>query len=122
MARAILVAGALTMALAVGAGAWSSHAAGSAAHPDAPRLLQIAVLYMLVHGLALVAEGILALRGMSRWLGAAAILHVAGLVLFCGSLLRLAIAGQAPGLAPVGGTAFILGWLALAGHALRARM
>lgn len=120
MPRLLLAAGALVMALAVGLGAYASHATRAAAHPEAPRLLQIAVLYMLVHGLALVGEGILALRSASRWLYAAAALHAFGILLFCGSLWWLALAGAAPGMAPFGGTCFILGWVALALHARHA--
>jgi uncharacterized membrane protein YgdD (TMEM256/DUF423 family) len=121
MARAFLLAGALAMALGVAAGAFSAHAAKGAAHPDAAQLLRTAVLYHLVHGLALVAVGTIARWGASAWLAAAGALFAAGIVLFCGALWFLAMTGRSPGpFAPVGGLAFIAGWLALAVHALRA--
>lgn len=120
MARVILVAGALAMAIAVAAGAYASHAAKGALHPEAPRLLQTAVLYMLVHGLGLVAAGVLARFGTSPWLLLAAGLFAVGIVCFCGSLWVLAMSGQSLGMmAPAGGLAFIAGWLALAVHAAR---
>jgi uncharacterized membrane protein YgdD (TMEM256/DUF423 family) len=103
----------------VGLGAYAAHAARAAPHPQAATLLQTAVLYMLVHGLALVVEGVLARSGTSRWLIAAAALHAAGIAFFCGSLWVLALSQVALGVAPLGGSAFILGWLALAVHALR---
>jgi uncharacterized membrane protein YgdD (TMEM256/DUF423 family) len=121
MAKTFLLLGALAMALGVAAGAFSAHAAKGAAHPDSARLLQSAVLYHLVHGLALVAVGIIARGGTSPWLGAAGVLFVVGILCFSGSLWYLAMTGRSPGpIAPTGGLAFIAGWLALAIHALRA--
>lgn len=119
MARLFLVAGALALALGVAMGAVSAHAAKAAAHPDAARLLQTAVLYQFVHGLGLVAVGVLARTSASRWLKAAGSFHVFGILAFCGSLYVLALTGASMGpLAPLGGTAFIVGWLNLAGFAL----
>jgi uncharacterized membrane protein YgdD (TMEM256/DUF423 family) len=110
------------MALAVALGAMSSHAAKGAVHPEAARLLQTAVLYQLVHGLGILAVGILARATPSRWLAAAGSLHLAGVVLFCGSLFVLAFTGASLGpAAPLGGLAFIAGWLALAIHAPRVK-
>ena len=119
-ARLMLAAGALVMALGVAAGAYASHAVKDAAHADAPRLLQTAVLYMLVHGLGIIAAGILSRTVVSPWLLASAALHLAGIVLFCGSLWVLATSGRSLGVAPVGGICFILGWLAFAGYAIAA--
>jgi uncharacterized membrane protein YgdD (TMEM256/DUF423 family) len=117
MSRAILVLGALAMAVAVGAGAYAAHAGAHAPHPEAAQLLQAAVLYHFVHGLALVAIGILSRLAPSRWLVAAAVLFALGLVLFCGSLWMMAFTGgEATLAAPIGGFSFIGGWIALAVH------
>jgi uncharacterized membrane protein YgdD (TMEM256/DUF423 family) len=122
MSRALLFAGALVMALAVAAGAASLHAAKSAVHPEAARLLQTAVLYQLIHGLAIVIEGTLARIAPSKLLAAAGMLHIAGVVAFSGSLYLLAFTGVSLGaVGPLGGTAFIAGWLALAAYAVRSR-
>jgi uncharacterized membrane protein YgdD (TMEM256/DUF423 family) len=120
LTRLILLAGSLAMALGVAAGAYASHAAKGASHPDAARLLQTAVLYMLVHGLGIIAAGILARPVASPWLVASAALHLAGIVLFCGSLWMLAMSGRSLGVAPIGGLCFIAGWLALAGYVVQA--
>lgn len=121
MTRLLLACGAVLLALAVAMGAASSHAAGAAAHPDAPRLLQTAVLYQLVHGLGIVLVAALSRTRPCRWLAASGLLLLAGVVLFCGSLYFLAFTGRSPGpSAPLGGMAFIAGWLALAVHAFRA--
>ena len=120
LARLILVLGTLAMAVGVAAGAYASHAAKGAQHPDAARLLQSAVLYMLVHGLGMIAAGILARPVASPWLVAAAMLFLAGIVLFSGSLWWLAMTGKSLGIAPIGGVAFIAGWLAFAFWAFQA--
>ena len=115
VARFLLASGAIVMALAVIGGAMSSHGVKSAAHPEAGRLLQTAVLYALVHGLGLLILGALARPAASTWLLAAGVLLLVGIVFFCGSLAVLALTGRSLGpVAPLGGVAFIAGWLALA--------
>jgi uncharacterized membrane protein YgdD (TMEM256/DUF423 family) len=122
MHRTFLGIGALAMALGVALGAVSAHATHGAAHPDAAHLLTAAVTYHLVHGLALVIEGVLARVTLSRWLTAAYVLHATGLVLFCGGLWVLATSATPLGpIVPTGGLAFIAGWVALAVHAWRLR-
>ena len=118
-ARFLLAAGAIVMALAVIAGALSAHAAKGAAHPEASRLMQTAVLYAMVHGLGLLLLGALARPAASPWLLASGALLLAGVVLFCGSLGYLAMTGRSLGfVAPLGGIAFIAGWVTLAVYAL----
>jgi uncharacterized membrane protein YgdD (TMEM256/DUF423 family) len=110
-----LGSGAIAMALGVILGALSAHAAKGAAHADAARLMQTAVLYMLVHGVGLLILGTLARPAASPWLLVSGLLLLAGMVLFCGSLWYLAATGRSLGpIAPVGGIAFIAGWIVLA--------
>lgn len=121
VARIFLGSGAFLLALAVALGAYAAHAAKGAAHPEATRLLQTAILYQLVHGLGIVACGILAREAVSSWVVAAGTLHLVGIACFCGSLWWLAMTAKSPGpVAPIGGMAFIAGWLALAIYAIRA--
>jgi uncharacterized membrane protein YgdD (TMEM256/DUF423 family) len=118
-ARFFLVTGALVLAAGVALGAISSHAAGRAAHPDAARLLQVAVLYQLVHGIALVLTGVLARFATTRWLTVAGASFLLGIACFCGSLYWLAFTGTSAGIvAPLGGSSFIAGWVLLAVHAM----
>jgi len=74
----------------------------------------------LIHAAALLALGFLIERG-SGWLRAAGWCFILGLILFCGSLDLLA--AGAPEIvaraAPLGGTAFILGWMMVLLAALR---
>ena len=122
MPRFFLVAGALVMALGVALGADAAHASRSALHPDAARLLQTAVQYQLIHGLGVIAVGVLARSASSRWLAAAGGLLLGGIVLFCGSLWVLALTMRSLGpVAPLGGIAMIGGWIALAVHAAFAK-
>jgi len=119
IARFLLGSGALVMALGVILGALSAHASKGAAHADAQRLMQTAVLYQLVHGLGLLVIGTLARNAASMWLVAAGVLLVLGVLFFCGSLWYLALTGRSLGpIAPLGGLCFIAGWLALAAFAL----
>lgn len=121
-ARACLLAGALVLATGVAMGAVGAHVAKFAPHPEAARLVQTAVLYQLVHGLGLLAVGLLA-RGAtppSRLLAACGSLLAFGVAAFCGSLYSLAFANASLGLlAPAGGLALIAAWLALATWAAR---
>ena len=120
VARFLLASGAIVMALAVIGGALSSHGVKNAAHPEAARLLQTAVLYALVHGLGLLLLGTLARTAASTWLLASGGLLLAGIVLFCGSLAYLALTANSLGpAAPLGGLAFIAGWMALAIFAIK---
>jgi len=115
MARLLLGIGALVMAVGVALGAYAAHAAKGAAHPEAMRLLQTAVLYQLVHGLGILIAGAIARNAPSGWLPLAGLLLFLGIVFFCGSLWYLAMTGRSLGpVAPVGGVLFIAGWLAFA--------
>jgi uncharacterized membrane protein YgdD (TMEM256/DUF423 family) len=81
---------------------------------------QTAVLYQMVHVLALLAVGILFERFSARWLSWAANLFLVGIFLFSGSIYiitYLKIKGMSTGwigpVTPIGGLLFIAGWLAL---------
>jgi uncharacterized membrane protein YgdD (TMEM256/DUF423 family) len=112
----------LSGAVAVAIEALARHWAG--ADPYRVELAGTAARYALLHALALLVVCVLARQVRPRW--AARFLHLAGwcfaagLVLFSGSLYWLA-AGLSPlvaPLTPVGGTAFIAGWVALVAAAL----
>jgi uncharacterized membrane protein YgdD (TMEM256/DUF423 family) len=93
--------------------------------PD-PRLLDIASRYAMYHGLALLGVAVLSGGRAGRgkgWLDAAGVCFAIGVVLFCGSIVLLAVT-QIPQfgyVTPVGGVAFLIGWAALAVSALVSR-
>lgn len=72
--------------------------------------------YQLIHAAVLLCFGLG--RGQGRWLKASSLLFGLGTVLFSGALYAMALASlPVVYCVPVGGTCFILGWLALAGSA-----
>ncbi|MBI2755054.1 MAG: DUF423 domain-containing protein [Betaproteobacteria bacterium] len=121
-AKVILALGAAFAAAAVLLGAFGAHALKSKLAAEALAVYQTAVQYHFWHALGLLAVGLAALHLAGRpWLVAAACLLAAGIVLFSGSLYLLALSGQRwfGAVAPFGGAAFILGWIAFAIGALR---
>lgn len=104
---------ALSGATAVGLGAFGSHGLRNLVTPESLAVWKTAVEYHFVHTLALLfvskEPSLFRFRWSQRLWGL-------GIVLFSGSLYALVITGQRYlGLVtPLGGAAFILGWLALA--------
>lgn len=116
-ARRMLTLAALAGAVAVMTGAFGAHALKARLTPDLLVVWQTAVQYHFWHALALGLIGVLALhRPDSRALRAAGWLMLLGLLLFSGSLYALALTGVRGlgAVTPLGGLAFIGGWLALA--------
>ena len=103
-------------AIAVLAGAFAAHALGPRLDPRMLSAFSTGATYHLVHALALGIAALVA-RGAARPRAKiAASLFLAGIVLFCFSLYLLALTGWV-GFAfatPVGGIAFVAGWIMLA--------
>jgi uncharacterized membrane protein YgdD (TMEM256/DUF423 family) len=122
-ARSVLVAAALTGAAAVVLGAFGAHALRDSLDERALATWHTAVDYQFWHTLAVFATGLWMRTASSSVLRVASIAFCVGIVLFCGSLYLLAL-GAPRGfgaVTPLGGVAFIAGWLALALHAWRSR-
>lgn len=110
--RSLWWVSALLGASAVAAGAVGSHILGNE-DPQAAHRFATAVQYHQLHALAFL--GLAATQGRVRRWQPSALLWLAGILLFCGSLYGLAL-GAGPGLAkvaPTGGMSLILGWIAL---------
>lgn len=121
-ARIVLLSAALFLGAGVALGAFGAHALRAKLAPDLMAVYQTAVQYHFWHALGLLAIALLLLqRPDSGALAAAAWLLGVGLILFCGSLYALALTGARGwgAVAPVGGAAFLAGWLALAWAAWR---
>lgn len=117
------------MALAVGMGAFGAH--GLRNKLDAysmsvyEKVYEKAVFYHFVHGLGILLVALLARAGAISMAGQGRVawLLFLGIIIFSGSLYALAISGVrilgaiTP---PIGGLAFIAGWLFLAYEATRA--
>jgi uncharacterized membrane protein YgdD (TMEM256/DUF423 family) len=113
--RWVLAMGAVCALLAVILGAFAAH--GLKAMLDAPQLevFTTAARYQMYHAFALLIVGLLSLVApFSRpLLQFAAGAFSLGILLFCGSLYLLALGGPAwlGPITPLGGGAFLLGWL-----------
>jgi uncharacterized membrane protein YgdD (TMEM256/DUF423 family) len=119
MDRLFITLAALSGFVAVGLGAFGAHGLRERLSADALQVFQTGVTYQMYHALALLAVGILLARFStdgSAWLTAAGWLFLAGTVLFSGSLCLLALTGTTwlGAITPLGGLAFLAGWLALA--------
>jgi len=117
--------GAVLMALGVGCGAFGAHALKTRLDPVMLDTYHTAVQYHLLHGLGILLVAVLLRSGAVSVAGGnrVAWLLLAGVVLFSGSLYALALSGVRVlgAVTPLGGLAFIAGWLLLMIEALRAK-
>ncbi len=121
MERTFLVLGALSAGVSVAAGAFGAHALRARLSPDLLAVFETGARYQMFHALALLAAALAWPRFAGLPLAWAGWLFAAGTVLFSGSLYALALTGvRALGaVTPIGGVAFLAGWIALAAAALR---
>ena len=119
-ARTLAAAGVL-LALATACGAFGAHALKSQLAPERLQLWETAVRYQFFQALGLLGIGLTLRVIPAAALRAAAALIVAGVVLFCGSLYALSFGGPRllGALTPLGGLAWIGGWLMFAYGAWR---
>lgn len=107
--------GALQAFLAVLAGAFGAHGLKNILDEKALGIWHTAATYHLTHALALVMLGLFERQLQTKLV----VPHYAfgfGILLFSGSLYTLALTGWKPlgAITPLGGSAFLVGWLALA--------
>ncbi len=100
---------------AVALGAFGAHALRARVSPDLLAVFESGVRYQMYHALALIAISLGATRWSAAHLTAAGWLFVAGVVLFSGSLYLLTLTGVRwwGAVTPLGGVAFLAGWIAL---------
>src|SRR6476469_2304112 len=116
MDRTFLLVGAVAGLIAVGFGAFGAHGLRDRLSPDMLAVFETGVRYHMYHALALVLTAAVAGRLDSRAVVAEGWLIVTGLVLFSGSLYVLAFTGVTAlgAITPIGGVAFLAGWVCLA--------
>ena len=122
MDRTWIVIGALLAAAAVAAGAFGAHGLKERLSADDFDTYQTAARYHMFHALGLLFVGYAAQRFGGGLVTATGWLFVAGIIAFSGALYLLALSGvKVLGVvAPIGGAAFIAGWICLAVAAWRA--
>ncbi len=110
--------GAVLAALAVLIGAFGAHALKERLDAYSTQIYERAVFYHFIHALGLIAIGIVIAAHVASGgaIDAAGWLLLAGIVIFSGSLYALALSGikVLGAMTPIGGLAFVAGWLAFA--------
>lgn len=110
------------MALGVGMGAFGAHALKGRLDAYSMSVYEKAVFYHFVHGLGILVVALLARTNVitAAGQGRVAALLLIGIIVFSGSLYVLALTGVRVlgAITPIGGIAFIAGWILLAYEAL----
>lgn len=117
MARWFVLIGALMGGLSVAAGAFGAHALSAQLSEKALSSFETGARYQMYHAFGLVVVGLASQTvGDSSLLSAAGILFIGGIIFFSGSLYILSLSGVKllGAVAPIGGLAFMAGWLCLA--------
>jgi len=116
--KLFLIAGAINGFLAVALGAFGAHALKERLSERYLAIWETAVQYQMFHALALIAIAILMhpnLFGASGALNGAGYAILIGIIIFSGSLFALALSGVGilGAITPIGGVAFLVGWVLL---------
>ncbi|WP_407314508.1 DUF423 domain-containing protein [Pseudomonas sp. nanlin1] len=115
MLRGFLLLSAFFGFTGVALGAFAAHGLKSRLSPEYLTIFQTGVTYQLVHTLALFGVALMAANLPGRLVAWAGWLFCLGIVLFSGSLYGLTLTGitKLGIITPLGGLAFLLGWLCL---------
>lgn len=105
----------------VALGAFAAHGLKARLSVEHLAVFQTGAQYQMLHALALLGVALLALQVPGRLLLAAGSLFILGILLFSGSLYLLTLLGvpRLGMITPLGGVAFLGGWLCLGLAALR---
>ncbi len=115
MERLFFLVGSISALIAVVLGAFGAHGLKGRLTTEMLNAFEVGVRYQMYHALALLAVA----WALSRWpraeVTAAGWLFVAGTIIFSGSLYLLSLTGVRwiGAITPIGGVAFLLGWLSL---------
>lgn len=116
MARTFLLLAAVSGFLVVALGAFGAHGLKEKISAELLAVYQTGVLYQMFHTAALLVVALLLTQTSQlsalRWSGW---LFVVGIIIFSGSLYLLALTGVRwlGAITPIGGVAFLAGWLSL---------
>ncbi|CAM3137753.1 DUF423 domain-containing protein [Filibacter tadaridae] len=113
-----IIAGAVNAAIAVAFGAFGAHALKDRLSEHYLAIWETAVQYQMFHALGLIIIGVLmskSILGPITQLSWAGYLILAGIIIFSGSLYILSLSGIGilGAITPIGGVAFIAGWIML---------
>lgn len=116
MTRQFILLGVMFAFLGVAFGAFGTHALGATLTANGrAATYDTAVQYQMIHALALFVAAWSADKWPGRWTRWAGYLFAAGIIIFSGSLYILSILNLRfmGAVTPVGGAAFLAGWLCL---------
>lgn len=116
MDRFFFTVGSLMALLAVALGAFAAHGLKTRLSPDMLTIFEVGVRYQMYHALGLIAVAWASSRWPQSSAGLAGWSFILGIVIFSGSLYLLSVTGirWLGAITPVGGVAFLIGWLLLA--------
>ncbi|OWA34630.1 hypothetical protein B9G55_15525 [Saccharibacillus sp. O16] len=117
MQRKIAVTACILALIGVGLGAFGSHILGARIGEESLKTFQTGIQYHFIHALAMLIVAVaMGVWGESRRLVWASWLFFAGILMFSGSLYLLSTTGLkifGP-ITPLGGLAFMVGWILVA--------
>ena len=116
MAKIFLILGSSFAGLAVAIGAFGAHALKTVLETtNRLETFETGVKYQFYHALALIVLGLLMQKFDHRMFTWAGYSYIAGIVLFSGSLYILSLTGVTKwgAVTPLGGVAFLIGWITL---------
>ena len=119
----MIVTGSIFMALAVAFGAFGAHIVQDILTPDRFEVYKTGVEYHFYHAIGLLFLGVITIKiPESKWLEWSGYCLISGIIIFSGSLYALTLAdtGWLGAVTPIGGIAFIFGWIFLVIGVLKA--
>ena len=122
MDRVFFVIGALSAFIGVAAGAFGTHGLKSRMSIEMLSVFEIGVRYQMYHAFALIIAGLVQAKWPSSIVTIGGWLFVIGTIFFSGSLYLLSVSGVVwfGAIPPLGGLAFLAGWVCMAWGAGRA--
>ena len=122
MERILLVFGAMSAFIGVAAGAFGAHGLKGRISADMLSIFEVGVRYQMYHAFALIAAAWMQSKWPSTLVITGGWLFAIGTILFSGSLYLLSVSGMKwlGAITPLGGLAFLAGWVCIAWAAWRA--
>jgi uncharacterized membrane protein YgdD (TMEM256/DUF423 family) len=121
MDKLFFATGSVFACVAVALGAFAAHALKSRLAADMLDVFDVGVRYQMYHSLGLLAVAWASARWPESSAHTAGWFFLFGIFVFCGSLYLLSLTGLRwlGAITPLGGVAFVIGWLLLAWAAWR---